>query len=207
MPLYGTTSRAVVVHSNRQEQRRHKRLEREVQDASTTLGTTVRAAAKQESCCRAEAEAAAEQLRALQSAYHRVAVVSEERPQYGPGRPSQQQPRVVKALRYGLQVTLHERAEVVARQRQEAGCVVLLTHVPTAGERAQRAAEVLRASKEPHGVEQHFAFFNAPLIVNSLFLKKPARLEALGLVLWLALLLGRWWSERCGSTWRRRATR
>ena len=96
-----------------QEQRRHKRLERE--GAGRPLprwGTTVRAAAKQESCCRAEAEGPQpKQLRALQSAYHRVAVVSEERPQYGPGRPSQQQPRVVKALRYGLQVTLHERAE------------------------------------------------------------------------------------------------
>ena len=66
--LYGTTSRAVVVHSSSQDQRRHKRLEREVQEASSTLGATVRAAAKQESCCRADAEAAAEQLRALQSA-------------------------------------------------------------------------------------------------------------------------------------------
>jgi hypothetical protein len=71
--------------------------------------------------------------------------VIEARPQSGPGRPSQKQPRVVKALRYGLQVTLHERAEVVARKRQEAGCFVLLTNVPTAGEMAHKAAEVLRA--------------------------------------------------------------
>jgi transposase len=189
--LYGKTYRAVVVHSNSQDQRRHKRLEREIQAASTTLATTVRAAAKQAYFCRADAEAAAEQLRALQSAYHRVEVVIEERPQYGPGRPSQKQPRVVKALRYGLQVTLHERAEVVARKRQEAGCFVLLTNVPTAGEMAHKAAEVLRAYKEQHGVEQNFAFLKDPIIVNSLFLKKPARIEALGLVLLLALLLWR----------------
>jgi transposase len=189
--LYGKTYRAVVVHSNSQDQRRQQRLEREVQEASTTLGTTVRAATKQEYFCRADAEAAAEQLRALQSAYHRVEVVVEERPQYGPGRPSQKQPRVVKALRYGLQVTLHERAEVVARKRQEAGCFVLLTNVPTAGEMAHRAGEVLRAYKEQHGVEQNFAFLKDPVIVNSLFLKKPERIEALGLVLLLALLLWR----------------
>jgi transposase len=189
--LYGKTYRAVVVHSTRQDQRRQQRLEREVQEASITLGTTVYAAAKQEYFCRADAEAAAEQLRALQSAYHRVEVVLEERPQYGPGRPSQKQPRVVKALRYGLQVTLHERAEVVARKRQEAGCFVLLTNVPTAGEMAHRAGEVLRAYKEQHGVEQNFAFLKDPLIVNSLFLKKPERIEALGLVLLLALLLWR----------------
>src|SRR4029453_3682319 len=174
-----------------QDQRRQKRVEREVQASSTTLATTVRAAAKQEYFCRADAEAAAEQLRALQSAYHRVEVVLEERPQYGPGRPSQKQPRGVKALRYGLQVTLHERAEVVARKRQEAGCFVLLTNVPTAGEMAHRAGEVLRAYKEQHGVEQNFAFLKDPVIVNSLFLKKPERIEALGLILLLALLLWR----------------
>jgi len=118
-------------------------------------------------------------------------VVIEERPQYGPGRPSQKPPRVVKALRYGLQVTLQERAEVVARKRQEAGCFVLLTNVPTAGEMAHRAGEVLQVYKEQHGVEQNFAFLKDPVIVNSLFLKKPERIEALGLVLLLALLLWR----------------
>jgi transposase len=189
--LYGKTYRAVVVHSSHHDQRRQKRLEREVQASSTTLAATVRATAKQEYFCRADAEAAAEQLRALQSAYHRVEVVIEERPQYGPGRPSPKHPRMIKALRYGLQVTLHERAEVVARKRQEAGCFVLLTNVPTAGEMAHRAGEVLRAYKEQHGVEQNFAFLKDPIIVNSLFLKKPERIEALGLVLLLALLLWR----------------
>ena len=189
--LYGKTYRAVVVHSSHHDQRRQKRLERAIQAASTTLATTVHAAAKQEYFCRADAEAAAEQLRALPSAYHRVEVMVEERPQYGPGRPSPKHPRVIKALRYGLQVTLHERAEVIAHKQQEAGCFVLLTNVPTGGEMAHRAGEVLRAYKEQHGVEQNFAFLKDPVIVNSLFLKKPERIEALGLVLLLALLLWR----------------
>src|ERR671933_2024876 len=189
--LYGKPYRAVVVHSTSQDQRRQQRWEREVQEASSTLETTVRAAAKQEYFCRADAEAAAAQLRALQSAYHRVEVVIEERPKYGPGRPSSKQPRVVKALRYGLQVTLHERAEVIARKTQETGCFVLLTNVPTAGEMAHRAGDVLRAYKEQHGIERNFSFLKDPLIVNSLFLKKPERIEALGLVLLLALLLWR----------------
>jgi transposase len=98
---------------------------------------------------------------------------------------------VVKALRYGLQVTLHERAEVIARKTQETGCFVLLTNVPTAGAMAHRAGDVLRAYKEQHGIEQNYGFLKDPLIVNSLFLKKPERIEALGLVLLLALLLWR----------------
>jgi hypothetical protein len=120
-----------------------------------------------------------------------VQVEVEERPQYGPGRPSRTQPRRVKAWRYGLQVTLHERSEVIARKTQETGCFVLLTNVPTAGEMAHTARDVLRAYKEQHGIEQNFGFLKDPLIVNSLFLKKPERIEALGLVLLLALLLWR----------------
>jgi hypothetical protein len=98
---------------------------------------------------------------------------------------------VVKARRYGLQGTLPERAEVLTRQTQEAGCVVLRTNVPTAGEMAHRAGDGLRASKAQHGIEQNDGFVQDPLIVNSLFLTKPERIAALGLVLWLALLLGR----------------
>jgi transposase len=120
-----------------------------------------------------------------------VDVEVQERPQYRPGRPSATRPRMVKALRYGLQVTLHERAEVIARKRQEAGCFVLLTNVPTVGEMAHSARAVLPAYKEQHGIEQNYGFLKDPLIVNSLFLKKPERIEALGLVLLLALLLWR----------------
>ena len=153
--LYGKPYRAVVVHSSSQDQRRQQHLAREIQASYATLEATVRAAARQEYCCHADAEAAAAKLRALQSAYHGVEVAVQERPKYGPGRPSSTRPRVVKALRYGLQVTLHERAEVIARKTQETGCCVLLTNVPTAGEMAHRAGDVLRAYKEQHGIEQN----------------------------------------------------
>jgi hypothetical protein len=81
-----------------------------------------------------------------------------------------------------LQGTLHERAEVIACKRQETGCFVLLTHVPTTGEMGHRAGAILQADKEQHGIAQNDGFLQDPLIVNSLFLKKPERIEALGLV-------------------------
>jgi transposase len=189
--LYGKAYRAVVVHSSSQDQRRQKHLARELQASYATLEATMREAAQQEYFCHADAKAAAATARALQSTYHQVEVIVEERPKYGPGRPSQKQPRMVKALRYGLKVTLYERAEVIARKTRETGCFVLLTNVPTLGEMGHRAGDVLRAYKEQHGIEQNYGFLKDPLIVNSLFLKKPERIEALGLVLLLALLLWR----------------
>jgi transposase len=188
--LYGKTYRAVV-ESSTQDKRRLKRLEREVYASYETLAAAVRTATKQDYFCREDAEAAAKQLRALPSAYHQVEVSVEERPKYGQGRPSSRKPRSVQTMRYGLKVTLGKRAAVIASKRQEAECFVLLTNVPQQGEMAHSARELLHAYKNQHGVEQNFAFLKDPLVVNSLFLKKPERIEALGLILLLALLLWR----------------
>jgi hypothetical protein len=120
-------------------------LARELASSAATLAAAVAETTAQEYFCRAAAEAAAERVRALQSRYHQVEVAIEERPPYGPGRPSAHKPRVIKAWRYRLQATLHERAEVIARKMQETGCFVLLTNVPTQGEMAHSAEEILRA--------------------------------------------------------------
>jgi hypothetical protein len=68
---------------------------------------------------------------------------------------------------------------------------VRLTQVPTAGEMAHRAGDVGRADQAPQGLEQHVGCLQDPLMVNRRFLKKPARIDALGLVFWWALLSGR----------------
>jgi transposase len=68
---------------------------------------------------------------------------------------------------------------------------VLLTNVPTAGDLAHSARDILTVYKEQHGTEQNSGFLKDPVIVNSLFLKKPERIEAIGLVLLLALLIWR----------------
>jgi hypothetical protein len=179
--LSGPSDRAGVGHSRPQAPRRPQPLARELQASAAMLAATVRDVATQEYCWRAEAEAAAEKLRALPKASHQREGAVEERPQYGPGRPSRPKPRPVKARRYGLRPTCRQRAEVIARKRQAAACFVRRTHVPTTGARAPRAGEVLRAYTEPHGVEQNCAFLQAPLLVKSLFLKQPARIEALGM--------------------------
>jgi hypothetical protein len=189
--LYGTPYRAVVVHSSSQDRRRQKRLEREFKTDKATLEARVGKATKQSYFCHEDAAQAADKLRAQPSAYHRLEVELEERPQYGPGRPSAHKPREVKAMHYGLQVSLHERPEVMAQKAQEAGCFVLLSNVPSKGEMAHSAQEVLVAYKEQHGIEQNYGFLKDPQIVNSLFLEKPERIEALGLVLLLSLLIWR----------------
>jgi transposase len=189
--LYGTAYRAVVVHSSAQDQRRQQRLERDIQASYSMIQSTVRTAAQQEYFCRADADAAAAQLRAVHTPYHLVDVTVEERPVYGRGRPNSHQPRPIKAMRYRLKITIRPHTEHIGRLEEEAGCFVLLTNVPTAGNLAHSAREILTVYKEQHGTEQNYGFLKDPVIVNSLFLKKPERIEALGLVLLLSLLLWR----------------
>ena len=189
--LYETTYRAVVVHSSAQDKRRQQRLTRDIQAAQSTLQTAACLAEQREYFCRADAEAAAVTLRALPAPYHRVDVTVEERLVYGRGRPRAHKPRSVKAIRYRLKTTISPQTERIVRLEEEAGCFVLLTNVPTAGDLAHSARDILTVYKEQHGTEQNYGFLKDPVIVNSLFLKKPERIEALGLVLLLALLLWR----------------
>ena len=76
-----------------------------------------------------------------------------------------------------------ERFSRSVRLEEEAGCFGLLTNVPTAGALAHSARAILTVSKDQHGTEQNDGFRKAPVIVHSLFLKKPERIEALGRVL------------------------
>ena len=94
------------------------------------------------------------------------------------GRPRPHKPRPVKALRARLQATLRPQTERIVRLEEEAGCWVLLTHVPTAGALAQSARALLTVYQDQHGTEQHDGLLTDPVMVQRLCLKKPERLEA-----------------------------
>ena len=87
-----------------------------------------------------------------------------------------------------------EDVVAVSTFREEAGCFVLLTNVPieTQGEQiGYDSKEILVAYKDQYGIEQDFGFLKDPVIVNSVFLKKPKRIEVLGLILLTSLLIWR----------------
>ena len=69
-----------MVPSSAQDKRRQPRLARDSQASGSTRPSTVRTAAPQEDCCRADADAAAVPLRAVPTASQRGEVPGEERP-------------------------------------------------------------------------------------------------------------------------------
>jgi len=124
---------------------------------------------------------------------------------YASGKVTAGQERKVRRVDFRLRCEARENHELATRFRSHAGCFVLLSNAPsteacnagqaTSAAKAGRsrcrwsASECLQAYKEQHGVENSFSFLKEPLIVNDVFLKKPGRIDALGLVLLFSLLV------------------
>jgi len=192
--LYGNRYRAVVVHSSAHDKRRQKRIDRALNKERKTLEAHGNKERKREYYCRADAEAAAQRLVTMQSKYYTVHAHVEERPQYGRGRPRNDGFQVVTKMHYGICAHIIDNDDAISTFREEAGCFVLITNViPEAHADSGNydARAVLNAYKEQHGIEQDFGFLKDPAIVNSIFLKKPERIEVLGLILLTSLLIWR----------------
>lgn len=187
--LYGSEYRAVVVHSDAHDKRRQKKLERMLSESIEEAADILEKASGVEYFCREDAAAAADKLRSEGSSCHYCDCEVKEKVTYPRGRPPKSGERKISKTRYVLEGKLVERADEVERMRQAAGCFVLLTNVPEEGGMAHTPTEVLSAYKEQHGIERNFGFLKDPLIVNDIFLKRPDRIEVLGFILLVSLLV------------------
>lgn len=187
--LYGKEYRALVVHSSAHDKRRRKKLEKALAVSSKTLEAGLQALPR-EFFCEADARVAAERACRLAGRLHsaEVSVVAAEVRR--PGRPPKNAPHPTRT-RYSLSWRISQNREAVERERELAGCFVLLTNVPAEGDGPLDARALLRTYKGQYGVENDFAFLKDPLIVNDLFLKKPHRIDVLGMVLVVALMVWR----------------
>ena len=189
--LYGKPYRAVVVHSSAHDQRRQKRLQRRVTASLEAIQKLAKSAQKHRYACRADAEKAANETIAQHSAYHQLDVRIQEYPRYPRGRPKNNAPRTPIALEYGLKIEIIEDREALERARKAAGCFVLLSNVAAQNDGGYSAEKILRTYKEQSAIEKNYGFLKDDQIVNALFLKRPERIEALGLILLISLLIWR----------------
>lgn len=187
--LYEKEYRAVVVHSTAHDKRRLKRLERQIKESTSRLSRLIAKETKSEFFCRPDADAAAANLQQYDTELHRITVSVEEKRYYTRGRPPKDGNRKVSRIQYVLKACIEEKREQIKRIQEESGCFVLLTNVAQQGSMAETGAGLLRAYKEQYGIEKNFSFLKDPLIVNDIFLKKPERIEVLGAVLLLSLMI------------------
>jgi transposase len=189
--LYEKTYRAIVVHSSIHDKRRHKRIDRLLKQDRNQLEQECKQVTDTAFFCRADAQAAGEKLiHTAIRGYHQIMVDIEKVPRYGRGRPAKGKPRTALCYEYMLTANIVEAPEKVDLLRLQAGCFVLLTNL--IGQQDDwPAPELLKLYKSQIGIEKNFSFLKDPAIVNSIFLKKAERIEVLGLILLISLLIWR----------------
>lgn len=192
--LYGTTYRAVVVHSSAHDERRQKKLAKALVDSATSLTAALRTVPDVYDCD-ADALSAAVRAERLSDRLHIVTATVRPVEVRRRGRPPLHRPASTHT-RYALSWNLAVNTAGVEKERSLAGCFVLLTNVPLHGDGGLDAARLLQTYKGQYGVEQDFVFLKDPLVVNDLFLKTPSRIDALGMILIIALLIVRLMERR-----------
>ena len=189
--LYGKSYRAVVLHSSAHDKRRQKRIDRELESERKEMESELKKQTKKEFFCIADALQAKKEIEETKSKYYTITAKLEENPKYKRGRLPKNGIREIKEMRYKIESVLEEKEDEVKMLKEEAGCFVLLTNVPNDGENSYNSRSIIKAYKDQHGIEQNFGFLKNPTIVNGIFLKSPERIEVLGLVLLISLLIWR----------------
>jgi len=183
------TYRAVVIHSNYYDKRKKKSIDKKIVKDMESAKETVKKLTGIAYYCIKDAEVAAEKAKAPK--YHKIKIDIGEKKIYKKGRPKGGI-KEVASVRYILNCDISANESLIENLKEEAGCFVMITNV---GDRYS-PADILRIYKEQHGIEKNFGFLKDPLIVNDLFLKKIERIEALGFILVISLLIWRL-CERC----------
>lgn len=189
--LYGNDFRAVVVHSSAHDKRRHKKIDRAIEKERKELGKLCKKINAQKFHCSADAQAAADRL-VKNGDFHTIRTDITEVAKFPSGRPAKDRPMVPVRHEYTLNTRIEKDHQKLEKPRMEAGCFVLITTLPEKdGEQQYSPGRLLQIYKEQYGIEKNFGFLKDPVIVNSIFLKKPERIEVLGLILLISLLIWR----------------
>lgn len=120
MGLFGKTYRAIVVHSSAHDKRRHKRIDRTIEDDYKKLEKLCKTATATPFFCEKDAKVASEKLvRSAVLSYHTVVTDIMEVPKYGRGRPVIDQPRTITSFHHDSQGSGKNR---VVKQKSRVLC-------------------------------------------------------------------------------------
>jgi len=184
--IEGQPYRAAVIHSDAHDRRRQKAIERKLDASHKELSSKLKGL-QSRYYCEQDAKEAVRSLAAIEGALHIIKATYAEVAVNKRGRPPKEGPRPVN-IYYDLSWEVVENEKKVSQMRERAGCFVLLTNVPA---ESLDAKELLRTYKGQYSIEANFSFLKDPLVVNDLFLKTPSRIDALGMILVLSLMIWR----------------
>ena len=184
------TYRFIVVRSSSLDKTKEKTLQRLLKKERKMLEKQVKGLNKEEFKCKPDAEARMKAVLKEHEMLHGITgtIVENVLVKRKPGRPSKNQPQApMETITYGIVWTIHPPIEQkLEHWRQRKAAFVLITSV---SEALYDDYDVLKEYKKQINVEVRFRFLKDPMFVNAIYLKTPRRIEALGYVILLAVMI------------------
>ncbi len=186
----------VVVHSSNLEERKKKTLCKEIERKKKELCQKSAELRKQSFACEEDAIRSGEKLNNYvnKAGFNsEVLITKEEEIAYsGKGRPKRGTEPEVR-ISWHVEVQVGEmRESVVEHKRRLASTFVLIYKLLE----NKSGEEILRSYKNQDKVEQGFKFLKQPLNLGPVYTKKPERVEALGYIFLIVLLLAKYLEYR-----------
>ena len=191
----GSICRFVVVRSSNLDKRKEKKLASQLKKEAAELTKLVKKVNKEVFQCRPDAEARLAEILSNHKMLHGLTgqVIEESKVKRPPGRPPKD--AVFETVTtYKLELEICEPTqEVLDHWRQKEATFVLVTN-----ESREKLDDrsVLSQYKNQSRAEMCFRFLKQPLFVRGIFLKTPRRVEALGYVILLAVMVAAFLQRR-----------
>ena len=183
----GVSQRWILVESQERLKSDIKKLDKKIQKIQQNCAQELKALTLQDFACVADAIAAAEKLSAKMKVHQLDNIQTIEKPHYAKrGKP---QPNAIPtSISYRITATLVPIDAEISAQRVRCGRFILATNILDTLQFT--ADDALREYKAQQGSERGFRFLKDPLFfTSSVFLKSAKRIEALGMIMALCLLV------------------
>ncbi|SDT35902.1 Transposase [Paenibacillaceae bacterium GAS479] len=190
--LYGQALRFVVVHSSQIEAKQRETLQRQMSKEREKIDQALRSLASERFACEHDAQQRMAAFGNQQKwKWHGIDLKAESEtyplPRMKRGRPKADE-RPAMAVQWRITVgELHYEEEALLMQAQKQGLFVLATSHPES--ETWTSTRVLQTYKGQAAAETRFRLLKDPVILDAIYLKQPRRVEALGVVFVMALLI------------------
>jgi transposase len=194
---WGHKQRWIIITSDESSPRNEKRVEKLLIKELKKLQKSSSKCSKKRFLCKADVEQALKDIQ-KQARLHQVSIksIEEHKGFHKRGKPTEKTPF---QIRYQVIFEIMQNKALIAENIKQGSCLVLGTNIP---DNKLSDREVIQAYKNKNSsVERDFRFFKDPIFFTStLFVKKPERIEALLMVMTLALLIYSICNSRPGNT-------
>ena len=190
--LYDHEFRFMVVHSSRLYELQHKTLLRKVEKERIAIHEAASKLMKQTYSCAQDAETAlASILKKSQYKWHACQMAVEQET-YSLTRKKRGRPKAgevpEEGIRYRIQAqAIQQLQERIAEEEKQLGMFVLMTSHRE--DETWTDLRVLQTYKGQDAAETRFRLLKNPTILNAVYVKTPRRIEALGIVFVMALMV------------------